>query len=128
MTRHFLNLADAGGEAIAAMITDAIDRKAARAEWPKGKTDADRPLADHVLAMIFEKNSTRTRASFELAGKVLGADVVNVSPQNASVQKGESLVDTVRTLSAMHAAHAAGAGLVAFTEASLTGYCSRWCY
>ena len=61
--RHFLNLADAGGDAVAAMIADAIDRKAARAGWPKARPDADRPLADHVLAMVFEKNSTCTRAS-----------------------------------------------------------------
>ena len=61
MSRHFLNLGDAGGDAIAAMLNDAIDRKAARAGLPKGAIDADAPLAGHVLAMIFEKNSTRTR-------------------------------------------------------------------
>src|SRR3546814_4722703 len=58
--RHFLNLSDAGGDAVAAMLSDAIDRKAARRGWPKAKPDADRPLADHVLAMVFEKNSTRS--------------------------------------------------------------------
>src|SRR3712207_6866310 len=45
--------------------------------------------------------STRTRASFELAGKVLGADVINVSASGSSVEKGESLIDTVRTLQAI---------------------------
>ncbi len=60
-------------------------------------------LRGFTVFTLFYEASTRTRASFELAGKVLGADVVNVSPQNASVQKGESLVDTVRTLSAMEA-------------------------
>ncbi|MEP6199863.1 MAG: ornithine carbamoyltransferase, partial [Marinomonas sp.] len=67
MNRNFLNLADAGGNAIAAMIAEAIDRKAARESWPKGRPDADKPLADHVLAMIFEKSSTRTRVSFDIA-------------------------------------------------------------
>ena len=43
MTRHFLNLSDAGGDAIAAMIADAIDRKAARASWPTGATEAGSP-------------------------------------------------------------------------------------
>ena len=61
--RHFLDLSDAGGDAIAAMIADAIDRKAARAGQPKGAPDADRPLAGRVLAMVFEKSSTRTRVS-----------------------------------------------------------------
>src|SRR3546814_6739754 len=42
MTRHFLNLSDAGGDAIAAMLNDAQERKAKRAKWPKGSADADR--------------------------------------------------------------------------------------
>ena len=48
MTRNFLNLSDAGGDAIAAMLADAMDRKAARSGWPKGKADADAPLDDDL--------------------------------------------------------------------------------
>src|SRR3546814_3788612 len=59
MTRHFLNLSDAGGDAIAAMLNDAQERKAKRAKWPKGSADADMPPDGHVLGMIFEKNCTR---------------------------------------------------------------------
>src|SRR3546814_3847418 len=77
--RHFLNLSDAGGDAVAAMLSDAIDRKAARRGWPKAKPDADRPLADHVLAMVFEKNSTRTRASFDIAIRQLGRSEAHTS-------------------------------------------------
>ena len=54
MTRHFLNLSDAGGDTIAAILQDAMLRKSARAGWPKGKSDADAPLAGHTLAMVFE--------------------------------------------------------------------------
>ncbi|MEZ5823973.1 MAG: aspartate carbamoyltransferase catalytic subunit [Geminicoccaceae bacterium] len=51
---------------------------------------------------LFFENSTRTRTSFELAGKRLGADVVNMSVQGSSIKKGETLIDTAMTLNAMH--------------------------
>lgn len=51
---------------------------------------------------MFFENSTRTQSSFELAGKRLGADVMNMSMQNSSVKKGETLIDTALTLNAMH--------------------------
>lgn len=54
-----------------------------------------------VITLFFE-NSTRTRTSFELAAKWLGADAVNVAVSTSSVQKGENFVDTVRTLDAMN--------------------------
>ena len=56
-----------------------------------------------VLSTLFYEPSTRTRASFELAGKALGADVINIAAGGSSVDKGESLVDTVRTLQAVGA-------------------------
>jgi ornithine carbamoyltransferase len=99
MTRHFLNLADAGGDAIAAMLNDAIDRKAARQGWPKGKADADAPLAGHTLAMVFEKNSTRTRTSFEMAMKQLGGDSIFMASGQMQLGRGESVADTARVLS-----------------------------
>jgi ornithine carbamoyltransferase len=99
MTRHFLNLADAGGDAIAAMLNDAIDRKAARQGWPKGQADADAPLAGHTLAMVFEKNSTRTRTSFEMAMKQLGGDSIFMASGQMQLGRGESIADTARVLS-----------------------------
>ena len=97
--RHFLSLSDAGGEAIAAMLGDALDRKQARAAWPKGKVDADAPLAGHVLAMIFEKHSTRTRVSFDLAIRQLGGSSVILDSATTQLGRGETIADTARVLS-----------------------------
>ncbi|MEP6341138.1 MAG: ornithine carbamoyltransferase, partial [Parasphingorhabdus sp.] len=101
MTRHFLNLTDAGGNAVAAMINDAIDRKEARKEWPKGKSDADAPLAGHVLAMIFEKSSTRTRVSFDVAIRQLGGTSIVMDSGSMQLGRGETVADTARVLSRM---------------------------
>ena len=101
MTRHFLNLADAGGDSIAAMLSDAIDRKAARASWPKARPDADVPLSGHVLAMIFEKNSTRTRVSFDMAMRQLGGSALILEAGSTQIGRGETIADTARVLSRM---------------------------
>ena len=100
-TRHFLNLSDAGGDAIAAMLADAIDRKAARSTWPKGQPDTDQPLAGHVLGMIFEKNSTRTRVSFDIAIRQLGGSSLVLDAANTQLGRGETIADTARVLSRM---------------------------
>ncbi len=99
MTRHFLDLSDAGPDAVAAMLADAIDRKAARAGFPKGKPDADAPLAGHVLAMVFEKNSTRTRVSFDMAIRQLGGTSIVMDASGMQLGRGEPISDTARVLS-----------------------------
>lgn len=99
--RHFLDLSDAGADAIAAMIAGALDRKAARADWPKGKPDADTPLAGRVLAMVFEKNSTRTRVSFDMAMRQLGGSVLILESASSQLGRGETIADTARVLSRM---------------------------
>jgi ornithine carbamoyltransferase len=99
--RHFLELGDAGGDAIAGMISDAIDRKAARARWPKGRADADRPLEGRVLAMVFEKSSTRTRVSFDIAMRQLGGSVLILDNATSQLGRGETIADTARVLSRM---------------------------
>ncbi len=101
MTRHFIDLTDAGGDAVAAMLGDALDRKAARASWSKGRPDADAPLAGQVLAMIFEKNSTRTRVSFDMAMRQLGGSAIILEAGTTQLGRGESIADTARVLSRM---------------------------
>ncbi|KQM20260.1 ornithine carbamoyltransferase [Novosphingobium sp. Leaf2] len=101
MARDFLSLSDAGGDAVAAMLNDAMDRKAARCAWPKGRVDADSPLSGHVLAMIFEKNSTRTRVSFDMAMRQLGGSALILEAGSTQIGRGESIADTARVLSRM---------------------------
>ncbi|WP_184169019.1 ornithine carbamoyltransferase [Sphingomonas kyeonggiensis] len=99
MMRHFLDLSDAGTAGIQAMLDDAIARKQARAGWPKGKVDADAPLAGHVLAMVFEKNSTRTRVSFDMAIRQLGGTSIVMDAGSMQLGRGETIADTARILS-----------------------------
>jgi ornithine carbamoyltransferase len=101
MPRHFLDLTDAGGDAVAAMLGDALTRKPARRDWPKGQPDYDAPLAGRVLAMIFEKNSTRTRVSFDMAMRQLGGSAIVMEAGGMQLGRGESIADTARVLSRM---------------------------
>lgn len=98
---HFLDLNDAGADAIAAMLNDAMDRKAARAGLPRGAPDADAPLKGHVLALVFEKNSTRTRVSFDIAMRQLGGSVLLLDSASSQLGRGETIADTARVLSRM---------------------------
>lgn len=71
---------------------------------PQGELPArDQSLAGHTVANLFFEPSTRTRVSFELAAQRLGADVVNLDMQSSSRVKGETVLDTIYTLQAMHA-------------------------
>jgi ornithine carbamoyltransferase len=101
MIRHFLNLSDAGADALGGILDDAIARKAARTGLPKGQADADSPLAGRVLAMVFEKNSTRTRVSFDVAMRQLGGSAVILEAGTTQLGRGETIADTARVLSRM---------------------------
>jgi len=81
------------------MLADAAARKTARATWPKGRVDADAPLAGRTLAMIFEKNSTRTRVSFDMAMRQLGGTTLVMDAGSMQIGRGESIADTARVLS-----------------------------
>jgi aspartate carbamoyltransferase catalytic subunit len=97
--RHLLDLDDYSVDELDVLMrtTDAMKEVLSR-EVPRGPA-----LRGTTVVTLFYENSTRTRASFELAGKVLGADVINISASGSSVTKGESLVDTVKTLRAVGA-------------------------
>ena len=99
--RHFLDLSDAGTAAITAMLNDAVSRKKARSHLPKGTPDADAPLAGRTLAMIFEKNSTRTRVSFDMAMRQLGGTTIVMDAGSMQLGRGETVQDTARVLSRM---------------------------
>ena len=97
--RHFLHLSDAGAEGVAAILGEAMARKESRAGWPKGRPDADAPLAGLVLAMLFEKPSTRTRVSFDLAMRQLGGSALVLDSSSSQIGRGETIADTARVLS-----------------------------
>jgi len=96
---HFLDLAGAGRAGLRAILDEAHRRKAARAGLPKGAPDADAPLAGHTLAMLFEKPSTRTRFSFDMAMRQLGGTTIVATAADMQLGRGETIADTARVLS-----------------------------
>ena len=80
-------------------ILDLADAYVAQNRRPDKKTDV---LRGRTIINLFFENSTRTQASFELAGKRLSGDVMNMSVSTSSIKKGETMIDTAMTLNAMH--------------------------
>jgi ornithine carbamoyltransferase len=99
--RHFLDLWRLDAATLRALLDDAARRKAARASWPQGRADPDAPAAGRTLAMIFEKNSTRTRFSFDAAMRQLGGDTIIATASDMQLGRGEPIEDTARVLSRM---------------------------
>jgi ornithine carbamoyltransferase len=99
--RHFIDLWKLDGATLRAILEDAKARKTARAGWPQGRVDADAPAKDRVLAMIFEKNSTRTRFSFDAAIRQLGGAGLISTANDMQLGRGEPLEDTAKVLSRM---------------------------
>ena len=99
MTRHFLDLWQLDAAELRAVLDEAHRRKAARAGLPKGAADVDAPLAGRTLAMIFQKNSTRTRFSFDAAMRQLGGSVIISTAADMQLGRGESIEDTAKVLS-----------------------------
>ncbi|MDA5194793.1 ornithine carbamoyltransferase [Govanella unica] len=97
--RHFIDLHETPAAALRAMLDVARAMKSARAGWPKGQVEPDAPLAGHSLAMIFEKSSTRTRVSFEMAMQQLGGKTIVMQGNDMQLGRGEPVSDTAKVLS-----------------------------
>ena len=116
--RHLLDLEDWSAAELEAMlklageVRDAHGRAGGKLSWLRGS----------VLITLFYENSTRTRASFEIAGKAPGAGVVNLTASSSSVAKGESLRDTIATLDAL----AADAIIIRHDQSGAVEAASRW--
>ncbi|GAC1329804.1 MAG: ornithine carbamoyltransferase [Beijerinckiaceae bacterium] len=94
--RDFLDLSDLSGADIRRMLSEAATLKADRI---KGRFASDKPLAGKVLAMIFDKPSTRTRVSFDIAMRELGGETIVLTGGEMQLGRGESIADTARVLS-----------------------------
>jgi ornithine carbamoyltransferase len=95
-TRHFLTILDLTPEELGGIITRAIELKAIRRAGEPHET-----LKNRVLAMVFEKSSTRTRVSFESGMVQLGGHAMFLSPRDTQIGRGEPLEDSARVLSRM---------------------------
>ncbi len=100
-SRSFLDISTVSTEDLNAMLSSALSAKHSRAGLPKGVQDGQRPLEGHLLAMIFEKPSTRTRVSFDVAIRQLGGESLVLSAADLQLGRGESVADTARVLSRM---------------------------
>lgn len=96
--KHLLGIEPLHPEEITTLL-DLADSYVSQNRQAKKHSDA---LAGLTLINMFFENSTRTQASFEIAGQRLGADVMNMAMQASSIRKGETLIDTAMTLNAMH--------------------------
>jgi ornithine carbamoyltransferase len=99
--RHFIDLTALSKADLRTILNEAHDRKRARNGWPKAMADADTPLDGHALAMIFQKNSTRTRVSFDIGMRQLGGVPIVLSAADTQLGRGETVQDTARVLSRM---------------------------
>ncbi len=99
MVRHVIDICDFDTATLRGMLDEARRRKAARAGLPHGAADADRPLDGRVLALIFDKHSTRTRISFDVAMRQLGGTTIMMTGSEMQLAREETIADTARVLS-----------------------------
>lgn len=92
--RHFLDLSEIPADELRRVIDVSKDLKARRKAG-----EVDKPLAGKTLAMVFDKPSTRTRVSFDLAMRQLGGETIMLTGQEMQLGRGETIADTARVLS-----------------------------
>jgi len=98
--KNFLNISDLSSQELREIIEEAKTRKSKRKELNKSAADYDQPFAGKSMVMIFEKPSTRTRISFDIAVKQLGGSSIILNPDEIHYGKGdESIKDTAKVFS-----------------------------
>ena len=96
---HFLDLHKTPADDLRAILASATGMKTARAGQPKGALDTDKPLTGRMVALIFEKPSTRTRVSFDVGVRQMGGQTMVLSGSDMQLGHGETIADTARVLS-----------------------------
>ncbi len=96
---HFLDIHKTDKADLRQIIDQAAAMKSARNGQPKGAPDAERPLAGRMVALIFEKPSTRTRVSFDVGVRQMGGETMVLSGKEMQLGHGETIADTARVLS-----------------------------
>jgi len=97
--KHFLDIHKTDPADLRRIINTALSVKKARAGRPKGALDDELPLKDHMVALIFEKPSTRTRVSFDVGVRQMGGQTMVLSGSDMQLGHGETIADTARVLS-----------------------------
>ena len=99
VSKHFLDLDAFDAGMLRKLVDDARRMKEARKGWPKAKADDNAPLKGRMLALVFEKPSTRTRISFDVGMRQLGGDCIFLDGRDMQFGHGETVADTARVLS-----------------------------
>lgn len=97
--RHFLDIHEVDPSELRSILTSSSMRKSRRADKGQAEPDDDKPLKGKLLAMIFEKPSTRTRVSFDVAMRQLGGETLILNGNDMQLGRGETIADTARVLS-----------------------------
>jgi len=97
--QHFLDIHTTDKTALRGIIDSARAMKEARAGQPRGVPDAEQPLAGRMVALIFEKPSTRTRVSFDVGVRQMGGQTMVLSGADMQLGHGETIADTARVMS-----------------------------